>query len=252
MILRQQIVEVVGFLVVFIYPLAERKFVNLFVARHITGDEKHILFGHIVVNDKYHADDLTELSFNVEQIVEFMDVVHHPFKPIQREVLHFRAIREIARVHFQLDVSPLCRVEKTLVERPMLFPMEQRIATTGHRNPLRPFLAEHLVERFLCAEIVCFAHFQPIVSYDTLRAGVMTAKVRNDADILSGVCVDAAHRRNCFFTFHLVHLFHCPIRPIRATAGGQKVLSSARRPAVLQSAVLFLLASCCVPLLGTL
>lgn len=40
-ILRQQIVEVVGFLVVFIYPLAERKFVNLFAARHITGDEKH-------------------------------------------------------------------------------------------------------------------------------------------------------------------------------------------------------------------
>lgn len=104
-ILRQQIVEVVGFLVVFIYPLAERKFVNLFAARHITGDEKHILFGHIVVNDKYHADYLTELSFNVEQIVEFMDVVHHPFKPIKREVLHFRAIWEIARVHFQLDVS---------------------------------------------------------------------------------------------------------------------------------------------------
>lgn len=29
-ILRQQIVEVIGFLVVFIYPLAERKLVNLF------------------------------------------------------------------------------------------------------------------------------------------------------------------------------------------------------------------------------
>lgn len=116
MVLRQQLVEVVSFLVVFVHTLTKRKFVNLFAARHITGDEKHILFGHIVVNDKYHADDLTELSFNVEQIVEFMDVVHHPFKPIKREVLHFRAIREIARVHFQLDVSPLCRVEKTLVE----------------------------------------------------------------------------------------------------------------------------------------
>lgn len=93
-----------------------KKYAAIIMNPPFSAGAAHFLFGHIVVNDKYHADDLTELSFNVEQIVEFMDVVHHPFKPIKREVLHFRAIREIARVHFQLDVSPLCRVEKTLVE----------------------------------------------------------------------------------------------------------------------------------------
>ena len=93
---------------------------------------------------------------------------------------------------------------------------EQRITAAGHRNPLRPFLAEYLVERFQCAEMVRLAHFQAIVSYNALRAGVMATKVRDDAHILSGICVYATHRHNRFFTFHLVHLFHCPILNISA------------------------------------
>jgi hypothetical protein len=82
---QQEIVQMIGFLVVIIHTLPEGKLVDFVRILYVLSDFIDFVLGHIVIHNENHTNNFTANTMNLVQFVHMMQMINDSIKPFKWE-----------------------------------------------------------------------------------------------------------------------------------------------------------------------